>query len=189
MTLLTLTTVIGNGKCIVWQDETNFNVWCTRSTGWSQVGRRTVAARCTPKGQNLHIIGAIEQTIGVVYYTIQQGSLKKEDFLQWLQALVNECQINGIANNELAVVTDNAPARCRAEDIVETNPCVQIIRLGPYSPALNGIEACWSVVKSAIKRQLPARQAELFEAPPGMTQVAHRLQIMREIGMKQFVLK
>ena len=59
---------------------------------------------------------------------------------------------------------------------------MQIIRLGLYSPALNGIEACWSVVKSAIKRQLSARQAELFEAPPRMTQVAHRLQITREIA-------
>ena len=80
--LRTLTAVIGNGKRIVWQDETNFNVWCTRSTGWSQVDRRTVAARCTSKGQNLHINGAIEQTIGVVYYTIQQESLTKEGFLQ-----------------------------------------------------------------------------------------------------------
>ena len=81
--LHTLTEAIGNGKRIVWQDEINFNVWCTRSTGWSRVGRRAVAARCTSKGQNLHIIGVIEQTIGIVYYTIRQGSLK-EDFLQWL---------------------------------------------------------------------------------------------------------
>ena len=96
------------------------------------------------------------------------------DFLQWLQALVNECQIKGIANNELAIVIGNAPTHCRGEDIVETNSGVHIIRLGPYSPALNGIEACWSDVKSAIKRQLSARQAELFEAPPEITQVAHR---------------
>ena len=162
-------------KRIAWQDETNFNFWSTRSTGLSQVGRKTVAARCTCKNQNLHTIGAILQTIGVVYYTIQQGNLKKEDFLQWLQALVNECQIKGIANNELAIVIGNAPTHCRGEDIVETNSGVHIIRLGPYSPALNGIEACWSDVKSAIKRQLSARQAELFEAPPEITQVAHKL--------------
>ena len=123
----TLTAAISNGKRIVWQDETNFNFWSTRSTGLSQVGRKTVAARCTCKNQNLHTIGAILQTIGVVYYTIQQGNLKKEDFLQWLQALVNECQIKGIASNELAIVIGNAPVHCRAEDIVETNPGVQII--------------------------------------------------------------
>ena len=69
--LCTLTEAIGDGKRTMWQDETNFNVWCTRSTGWSQVGRRAVAASCTSKGQNLHIIGAIEQTIGVVRYTIR----------------------------------------------------------------------------------------------------------------------
>ena len=34
--LHTLTEAIGNGERIVWQDETNFNVWCTRSTGWSR---------------------------------------------------------------------------------------------------------------------------------------------------------
>ena len=44
------------------------------------------------------------------------------------------------------------------------------------------IEACGSVVKSVIKRQLSARQAELFDAPPRMTQVAHRLQVIREIA-------
>ena len=27
--LRTLTEAIGDGKRIVWQDETNFNVWCT----------------------------------------------------------------------------------------------------------------------------------------------------------------
>ena len=80
----TLVAAVGSEKRTVWQDETNFNVWCTRSTAWSQVGRRTVAVRCTSKGQNLYIIGAIEQTIGVVYYAIQLGSLKKKDFLQWL---------------------------------------------------------------------------------------------------------
>ena len=45
--LRTLTTAIGNGKRMVWQDETNFNFWFTRSTGWSQVDSKTVAARCT----------------------------------------------------------------------------------------------------------------------------------------------
>ena len=47
------------GKRIVWQDKTNFNVWCTQSTGWSHVGHRAVAARCTFKDQNLQMIGAI----------------------------------------------------------------------------------------------------------------------------------
>ena len=86
--LRTLTEAIGNGKSIVWQDETNFNVWCTQSSGWSHLGRRAVEACCAFKGQNLHIIDAIEQTIGVVYYTIQQGSLEKEGLLVWLQGLV-----------------------------------------------------------------------------------------------------
>ena len=63
--------------------EEPISMFGSRSTGWSRVGRRAVAARCTSKGQNLHIIGVIEQTIGIVYYTIRQGSLK-EDFLQWL---------------------------------------------------------------------------------------------------------
>ena len=180
--LRTLVGAIGNGKRIVWQDETNVNVWCTWSTRCSHVGRTAVAARCTSKGPNLHIIGAIEPTIGVIYYTIQQGSLKKEDFLVWLQGLVNECEIKGTAYNELAVVIDNDPAHCRAEEISEANPGVQSIRLGPYSLALNKMEGCWSVVESAIKSKLSARQAELFVAPQGTTQAAHRLRIMREIA-------
>ena len=80
-----------------------------------------------------------------------------------MQDLVNACENIRIAHNQLAIVIDNAPAHSRAETIVEENPGVQMICLGPYSPALNGIEACWSVLKTAIKRQLSARQAELFE--------------------------
>ena len=113
--------------------EEPISMFGSRSTGWSRVGRRAVAARCTSKGQNLHIIGSMEQTIGIVYYTIRQGSLKKEDFPQWLQELVNACEIKGIAHNELAVVIDNVPAHCKAEEIVEANPGVQVIRLGPYT--------------------------------------------------------
>ena len=87
-----------------------------------------------------------------------------------MQELVNACEIKGIAHDKLAVVTDNVPAHCKAEEIVEANPAVQVIRLEPYSLALNRIEACWSVVKSAIKRRLSACQQELFEAPAGTTQ-------------------
>ena len=61
-----------------------------------------------------------------------------------MQEIVNACKIKGIAHNELAVVIDNAPAHCKAEEIVEANPGVQVMRLGPYSPVLNGIEA-WLV--------------------------------------------
>ena len=91
--------------------------------GAARVGCRAVAARYAYKGQNLHIIGAIEQ-LDSVYYTIRQGSLKKEDFLQWLQELVNACEIKGIAHSELAVVIYNAPAHCKAQKIVEANPGV-----------------------------------------------------------------
>ena len=182
--LIALTSAIGNGKRIVWQDETNFNVWCTRGTGWSRVGQRAVAPRCTTKGQNLHIIGAVEQSLGMVYYTIREGSFKKEDFLEWLKSLVDNCEIKGIAPDELAVVIDNAPAHSIAERIVDYRNGVQVIRLGSYSPALNGIESCWSVVKSSIKKQLAERQQELVNTPPGITQVAHRRDIMIQVARR-----
>ena len=50
--------------------------------------------------------------------------------------------MKGIAHNQLALVIDNATAHCRADEIAEANPSVQVIRLGPYSPELHGIEAC-----------------------------------------------
>lgn len=180
--LIALTSALGNGKRIVWQDETNFNVWCTRGTGWSRIDQRAVAPRCTTKGQNLHIIGAVEQTLGVVYHTIREGSLKKEDFLEWLKCLVDECETKGIAPDELTVVIDNAPAHSLAERIVDYRQGVRVIRLGPYSPALNGIESCWSVVKSSIKKQLAERQEELMTTPAGLTQVAHKRNIMIEVA-------
>ena len=46
----------------------------------------------------------------------------------WLQELVNECKIQCIAHNDLAVIIDNIPAHCRAKEIAAGNPGMQAIR-------------------------------------------------------------
>ena len=53
----------------------------------------------------------------------------------------------------LNIVIGNPPAHCTAERVTETM-AFRFIRLGPYIVALNGIELCWSLVNSSLKRQL-----------------------------------
>lgn len=58
--------------------------------------------------------------------------------------LTDKYEIKGITPTELAV--DKVHAHSMAEPIVATQSGIQVIRLqGPHSPALNGIEVCWSV--------------------------------------------
>ena len=94
------------------------------------------------KGRNLRS-GATEQSIEIVHNAIRQGTIKKEDFLKWV-AGAYECEIDSFAHNQLAIVVGNAPTHCRAKEIVEHNPGVQVIRLGSYNPALSGVEVAWS---------------------------------------------
>lgn len=89
--------------------------------------------------------------------------------MEWLKCLVDECEIKGIAPDELAVVINNAPAHSTVERIVDYCNGVQVISLGSYSSTLNGIESCWSVVKCSIKKELAVCQQELLNTPPGIT--------------------
>lgn len=46
-------------KRILYFDETNFNLFCTRTYGWSRRGSRAVVVRSGPRGENLSVIACI----------------------------------------------------------------------------------------------------------------------------------
>lgn len=78
-----LANLLGQGREIIWIDETNFNLFCKRTKGWARAGDRAVVQLPNSKGPNLHVIGGMTAA-GMVHTELKQGSFRKEDAQQWL---------------------------------------------------------------------------------------------------------
>ena len=66
-----LMTAIGQGKRLIYIDESNCNLFLRRSQGRSRRGTRCCLKVATTRGSNVHIIGAISQT-GRVFWERQR---------------------------------------------------------------------------------------------------------------------
>ncbi|GMF43774.1 unnamed protein product [Phytophthora fragariaefolia] len=66
-----------NGKKVFYLDETNFNLWCSRSRGWSARGKRSVQAGVASKGKKIYVVAVIS-SIGLAYQEAQFGSFTAE---------------------------------------------------------------------------------------------------------------
>lgn len=168
-------------KTIIFIDETNFNLFCRRSCGWSPRGQRSIVQLPNSKGPNLHIIGAIS-SIGLMYWEKRRGSLKKPDFQAWLRRCLQATVAAGYPAHDIVVVVDNAPAHSQAEAVFQEAEFVggALVRLAPYSPMLNPIESVWNFVKLNIKAQLQAGFTELMAGDPDgvLTQTEFRLRFL-----------
>jgi hypothetical protein len=69
---------IDAGNRIVFQDETSFNLYLSRTTGWSRVGERAVA-RFRHHRKPIHIQGGVSPGTGIVLLQTHEGSVKKEE--------------------------------------------------------------------------------------------------------------
>ena len=58
---------MGQGKFIVFMDESNCNLFLRRREGRSRKGTRCTVKTPTSKGKNVHMIGAISKQ-GLVYF-------------------------------------------------------------------------------------------------------------------------
>ena len=136
----------------MWMDETNFNLFTRRAHGWSRKGTRAIQDRPSSRGQNLHVIGAISCE-GIVLMTMRRGAFRNEACNEWIGRVLTEWTNKGKNVEQLVIVCDNAPCHSRIENALEGSGA-RLLRLGPYSPALNPIETVWSQLKSAVKRSL-----------------------------------
>lgn len=64
-------------KKILYLDETNFNMWVSRTNGWSVQDTRAVDVNTTSKGSNIHVIACISRD-GVEYHEGRFGSFNCE---------------------------------------------------------------------------------------------------------------
>ncbi|KAG2788680.1 hypothetical protein PC129_g9722 [Phytophthora cactorum] len=182
-----------HGDMVVFHDETNFDLYLSRTQGWDREGERAVQLPAS-KGKNLHVQGAVSSGTGVVLMKTHDGSVMKEEnacFVAdlFVAAMLTDEYRELEPSNKVVIVTDNAPAhngvgalvrRVLAEDgVIYANRLV-ILRLAPYSPMLNPIEGCWSVLKAHMKEYMAKRKEEFLVRGDYDTYVANRFAIMAE---------
>ena len=165
----------GEGKTVLYIDETNCNLFVRRSQGRSRRGLVKVA---TSKGANVHVIGAISQT-GLVYWERRRGSFRKEECREWLRRALRQCPQ---PMDRIVVVCDNAPVHNDIESVAAEPEFegVEILRMAPYSAPLNPIEECWSAFKAAMKRSMAVTFDDMMSTRDGLSQTEHRLRYLEE---------
>lgn len=153
-------------KKICWIDETNFNLFCTRTMGRSLKGTNACITVTNCRGRNIHLIGAMTEE-GIVHHKLHRGSFNKEECNQWLRTLLNKLKSTTQMTN-LIIVCDNAPCHVALENVFTEEEYLggQLLRLAPYSPMLNPIESVWSIVKSKVKQLLRARFQSMTSGDP-----------------------
>ena len=134
--IIALNQFIQEGKDILWIDETNFNLFCRRTQGWSRRGTRAVQDRPSSRGPNLHVIGAISCE-GIVMMTKRRGAFRSDACKEWVVDLMRSWERRGKQLENLVLVCDNAPCHSHIQDVLTGTT---LLRLAPYSPALNPIE-------------------------------------------------
>ena len=164
---------------IVYLDETNFNLFISRSVGRSAAGTRANKVRPTSKGKNIHLIGSIG-TNGFKHYEIRRGSFTSQLANEYL----HRCLLSAndyYAGRPFAIVIDNAPCHSRAEEVFNDPQFdhVTLLRLAPYSPMLNPIENAWSEVKSIAKRELSGQLQEILAFTSDTGESATEFRLMR----------
>ena len=145
----------------IYMDETNFNIFISRSEGRSKVGQRCRAKFPTCKGKNIHLIGAIGPN-GLIICEILRGSFNNQLANEYIRRLLRSAKIN--YGGDVCLVIDNAPCHSRVEQLLdeeEFSGCL-IKRLAPYSPMLNPIEHLWSSVKSKVKSELASKMPDIL---------------------------
>ena len=64
----------------IYIDETGMNLHLSRSRGRAEAGRRAARIVCGQRGENMTVILAISDRVGVVYHEIAWGGVNTERF-------------------------------------------------------------------------------------------------------------
>ena len=172
------------GKCLIWMDETNFNLFCTRTIGRAERGKRANMKVANSRGANIHLIGAMT-TERFLKHSLMCGSFTKEKCSAWVRDLLDQVEAAG-SLDRVVLICDNAPCHSGLDELFQDTRYKEatLLRLGPYSPMLNPIEGVWSVVKAAVKRDLRDRNDAIMDGNPrrGCTKKEWRIQQLEEIA-------
>ena len=131
----------------VYIDEMGFNMYTKRSYGRARLGERAQRIVGGQRGNNLTMIAAISDQAGLFYYEIFTTDAKQQHFVNFVTSL----DVIMGENFNPYIILDNCSIHNRIQD---TFPHRRFTYLPPYSPFLNPIEECFSVVKSRVKNLL-----------------------------------
>lgn len=162
---------------IIYMDETNFNLFISRTQGRSKKGTRctTVSAGC--RGSNIHLIGCIGN-MGLIHSELRRGSFKKPEANEFVRQCLRRAQ--GLYQTGVALVIDNAPCHSTIEEVFAENEFEHhtLLRLSPYSPMFNPIEQAWSALKAGVKADMAVQLNNILAGADRdhLTQTEYRMQ-------------
>ena len=136
----------GHNSRRVYLDETGFNLYTRRAYGRAPVGERVNRIVGSQRGRNITFLVAVTPDVGVLHYESFERGVTRDDVAMFLTTL------STILDDEPAtLILDNAPSH---RDLQAPSPRHPLQFLPPYSPFLNPIENCFSVLKSSAKQRL-----------------------------------
>lgn len=162
-------------RCI-FIDECGFNVWTRRSYGRNVRGHQATRVIAKQRGHNLTICLAVGEE-GVVKYDLYEGGTTRVRFQSFIDNLSNH-----LFGQQCFFIMDNLAAHHKTLPPIENHT---MHYLSPYSPFLNPVEECFSVLKASIKRLLAAKQNEFDDQlnanAAGLNMSQWRLRILRQV--------
>ena len=130
----------------IYVDETGFNLWTKRTYGRSRLGERVNRLVGGQRGRNATVICAVSNQVGILYHEVHFTTVNKQAFNHFLASLEAI-----LGDEETVIIMDNAPVHNGMQEIY---PNLHLKYLPPYSPFLNPIENCFSVLKNYMKHRL-----------------------------------
>ncbi|KAG3030627.1 hypothetical protein PC120_g3627 [Phytophthora cactorum] len=157
-----------DGDCIVYFDETNFNLYWKRGRGRAKKEKRATVVQVPSKGPNLQVKCAVASGMGVVLYRLERGIIRMEQNAAFVEEIyqtikATEMFFECYDGKKVVIVFDNAPAHRQTKQRVTAHDDMVILRLTPYSPMCNPIEGCFSVLKAHIKDHLAMDREEICD--------------------------
>lgn len=136
-----------NADQLVFIDESGFWVGMSRTVARSIKGKKVYEMRKCYRGKKITMIGAIKRS-GVVAMKTLEGSMKKDDFLEFIKVdLVPKLKPGDV------VVMDNLNTHRRPEVSAMIEAVgARVEYLPVYSPEFNPIEMMWSQLKSFVRK-------------------------------------
>lgn len=144
---------------LVFLDEAGFNFAMARRWARSAIGTRAVSHEPAARGGNISVIGAVRLSGPVAHY-LYDGAIDGDRFTDFVSLRLAPALSEGDV-----VIWDNVRFHFdpRAKAAIEARGA-SVLHLPPYSPELNPIEECWSLVKSVVRAMKPRAVVELFNA-------------------------
>lgn len=130
----------------VYIDEAGSNLGMTPLYAWAPINKRAYDKKPARRGDNISLIGALKKS-GMQELYPYDGSVDAVRFVDFIEKLKPHLKAGDV------LIMDNC--RTHHASLVKEklkNLSIEVLYLPPYSPELNPIEECWSVIKGKLRR-------------------------------------